>query len=63
MREDAGGRDRRHAPRAHADTVMVPEHELTVGILEIIAGDLPGGDPGGWRPVETRHTSPGLGMR
>ena len=62
-RADTGGRDRRHAPRALADTVMVPEHELTVGILVIIAADLLSGDPGGWRPGEARHSSPGLAMR
>ena len=42
---------------------MVPERELTVGILEIIAADLLSGDPGGWRPGEALHTSPGLAMR
>ena len=62
-RADAGGRDWRHAPRAHADTVMDPEHELTVGTLEIIAADLLSGDPGGWRPGEALHASPGLAMR
>ena len=40
---------------------MVPEHELTVGVLEIIAADLLSDDPRGWRPGETLHTSPGLG--
>ena len=31
--------------------------------FEIIAADLLSGDPGEWRPGETRHTSPGLAMR
>ena len=42
---------------------MVPERELTVGILEIIAVDLLSDDPGGLRPGEALHTSPGLAMR
>ena len=41
---------------------MVPEHELTVGIMEIIAADLLSGDPGGWRPGKALHTSPGLAL-
>ena len=42
---------------------MVPEHELAVRILEIIASDLLSDDPRGWRPGETSHISPGLAMR